>query len=147
MSGESKKRRAWIGKTVIVLAFFCVNLLAAYLPAVLFIRGILSSIIPSPMEAFLGSPVAFACRVFEESWRPRSYHDAGYSVERFLQAEHELHMIERGFIVAFLLLLFAASAALCNLRRAWVVMPTIVIIYSLFQGLIAALIEGLNAIP
>jgi hypothetical protein len=142
MSDEPKKRRswAWIGKTVIVLPFFCVNLLAAYVPALLFLRDRSYSV--SPMEEFLRSPVAFAFLVVRESREPRSYHDAGYSVEQFLQAQRELQLIDWGLLVAFLLLLFVASAALYTSRMAWIAMPTIVLVCSLLQGLIAAFANG-----
>jgi hypothetical protein len=68
MSDEPKKwSRAWI-KPVTFLAFLCVNLLAAYVPAPLFLRDILSS--GSPKEAFLGSPVAFACQAVKSRYPP-----------------------------------------------------------------------------
>jgi hypothetical protein len=122
MNDEPKRRsRTWI-KPVIFSAFFCVNLLAAYVPAPLFFRDILSSV--SPMDAFLRSPVAFACLAVE-SMDP---------------------LIGRCFLVTFLLLLFVASAAFYNSKRASVAMPTIVLVYSLLQGLITAAINGLNGL-
>jgi len=55
--------------------------------------------------------------------------------------------IARSVLVAFLLLLFVASAAWCKSRKAWVTTPIIVFVYSFLQGVIAAFINGFNALP
>jgi hypothetical protein len=121
-------------KPLKITAFVCVNLLAAYVPAPLFLRDILWWS-DSPKEAFLDSPVAFACRVVESRY-PRT----------LMPVERKLY-IGRSLLVAFLLLLFVASAAFYNSRKAWVAMPSIVLVYPLLQGLTAAFINGLNALP
>ena len=58
----------------------------------------------------------------------------------------ELLSIGRWLVVAFMLLLFVVSADWYNSKKAWVAMPSIVLAYSLLQALIAAVIEGLNAL-
>jgi hypothetical protein len=110
-------------KLLQITALFGVSLFASYLPAPLFLRDILASV--SPKEAFLRSPVAFACLAVG-SMNP---------------------LIGRGFLFAFVVLLFLVSAAFYKSRTARGAMPTIVLVYSLLQGLIAAAINGLNAIP
>jgi hypothetical protein len=51
-------------------------------------------------------------------------------------------------LAAFIPLLFWASAALHNSRTAWVAMPSIVLVYSLLQGILfAKVLNGLNALP
>jgi hypothetical protein len=120
-------------KPLRIMALFCVTLIAAYVPAPLFLRDILSS--ARPKEAFLNSPVAFACQVVESRY-PRS----------LMPVERERY-IGRCVLVAFLLLLFVASAAFYNSRKAWVAMPSIILVYSLLQGSIAGFINGFNALP
>jgi hypothetical protein len=132
MNDEPKGRlRAWIGKTIIVLPFFCVNVLAAYVPTPLFLREI--SFSSRPKDAFFRVPVYLAYLAVESR---------GPAPPPFDQPP----LIGRGLVVAFLLLLFVASAALYNSRKAWVAMPSIVLVYSLLQGVIAAIIIGLNAL-
>jgi hypothetical protein len=134
MSDERKKRsRAWL-KPVIFLAFFCVNVLVAYAPAPLFRREALTSTIPnSQKEVYFRVPVALAYFAVE-SYRPPNPWDR---FEQWMQARHELLMIGRGLGVAFLLILFVASAGLCNSKKAWIATPIIVFVYSLLQGIIA----------
>ncbi len=141
MSDEPKRRsRAWIGKTLIVLAFFCVNVLAAYASTPLLLREI--SFDSHPKDAFFRVPVALAYVAVENYARPNPWG----SFEHSVQAERDRLLIGRGLTVAFLLELFVASAALCNSRWALLPMPIIVVIYSLLQGLIVAVIDGLNAL-
>jgi hypothetical protein len=121
-------------KPLKITALFCVTLLAAYVPAPLFLRDILWWS-DSPKEAFLESPVAFARQVVESRYPPT------------LMPVARQRYIGRSCLVAFLLLLFVASAAFYKSKRACIAMPTIVLIYSLLQGLIAATINGLNALP
>jgi hypothetical protein len=128
------------GQAIIFLAFFCVNVLAAYAPTPLFLREASSSL--SPKDEILRVPVALAYLAVESSVGPK----AGDSIERLMQLERELPLIGRGLLVAFLLFLFVASAGLHNSRKAWVAMPIIVLVYSVLQGIIALFIIGLNAL-
>jgi hypothetical protein len=104
--------------------FLCVNLLAAYIPAVacvMNLRGIVN-----PALAYLCSPFLFALLL------------AGSS--------HPGDWFFLFFLVALILLLIRASAALHNSWKAWVAIPGIVFVYSLLQGLLAAaVLNGLNA--
>ena len=124
-------------QAIIVLAFFCVNVLAAYASTPLFLREI--SFDSRPKDAFFRVPVALVYLAVESHMPPNPWD----SFERFMQARHELLLIGRGLVVAFLLILFVASAALYNSRKAWVAMPIVVLVYSLLQAIIPAIINSL----
>jgi hypothetical protein len=143
MSDDLKTRsRAWI-KPVIFLAFFCVNVLAAYVPTPLFLREAATSTSPTtPKDVFFRVPVALAYIAVDTYMGP----NPRVGFERFMQARRELLSIGRWLVVAFMLLLFVVSADWYNSKKAWVAMPSIVLAYSLLQALIAAVIEGLNAL-
>jgi len=141
MSDEPKKRsRAWIGKSAKITAFFCVNVLVAYASTPLFLREI--SFDSSPKDAFFRVPVALAY-VAVASYTGPTFGD---SIERLMQIPREQCLIGRWLLVAFLLLLFVASAALRNSRTAWVAMPIIVLVYSFLQGFTAMVIIGLQGV-
>ena len=113
------------GKPEKITVFFCVNLLAAYVPAVACVmnldlggRGN-----PNPALAYLCSPF-FLALLLAGSSDPRDWF--------FLF-----------FLVALILLLIWASVALHNSWKAWVTIPTIVFVYSLLQSmLLASFLKG-----
>jgi hypothetical protein len=106
-----------------IAAFFCVNLLAAYVPAVV---CVMDQPKVSPALVYLCSPLAFAGIA-------TSY--ATNDVGGWF------------FFAAFMLLLVWGSAALHNSRKAWVAIPTIVFVYSLLQGMAArSVLNGLGGI-
>jgi hypothetical protein len=106
-----------------ITALFCLNLLAAYIPAVVCVRDLPKV---SPTLAYLSSPV-----VLVGIATSYATNDAGGWF----------------FLVAFILLLFLTSAGLHNSRKAWVAIPSIVFVYSLLQGMLAAgLINALGGI-
>ncbi|HET6324487.1 MAG TPA: hypothetical protein VFG04_07285 [Planctomycetaceae bacterium] len=104
-----------------ITVFFCVNLLAAYVPAVacvMNLRGIVN-----PALGYLISPILLP-------WMVTS--DTNVAVGWFCLA-------------AFLLLLFWASAALRNSLVAWMAIPSLVFVYSLLQGMLATrILNGLG---
>jgi hypothetical protein len=105
------------------LAFWGVNLLAAYAPALLYVPGLAGS--GSAGWKFLLSPVLLA--------------------ELLLWATDPLKIW--CILTAFVSALGLVSAVLCRAPKAWVVVPCVVGIYSLLQGLLAAqLISGIDAI-
>jgi hypothetical protein len=105
-----------------ITVFFCVNLLAFYVPAVVCVRDLPTE---SPALTYLISPVLFAGFVM------------GSTSE-----------VVGWFLLAVLiLLLFVAAAVLHNSWKAWVAIPTIVFAYSLLQAMAAVgLIIGLNGV-
>jgi hypothetical protein len=117
-----------------ITAFFCVNLLAAYAPAVFWVLRTSQWYLdlpgsPGKPTVLLISPVGFAWFL---TWLMMDATSiaAGWCL-----------------LAAFILLLFLASAALHNVRMACVAMPSIVLVYSLLQAvLFASAISGLNAI-
>ncbi len=140
LSDAPKKRsQAWI-KPVIVLAFFCVNVLAAYAPAPLFGREASFSI--DPKDVYFRVPVALAYEVVYSYEGPQR----GDSMERLMWVNRELPLIGRGLVVAFLFILFVASARLHRSKTAWVAMPLIVLVYSSLQAIIALIIIALNGL-
>lgn len=107
-----------------ITAFFCVNLLAAYVPAVVCVMNLGPN--ANPTLAYLISPVLFAGLI--------TWDAAGYAGGCFCLA-------------ALILLLFWASAALRNSWKAWVAIPTLVFVYSLLQGMAAvSALHGIDAI-
>jgi hypothetical protein len=117
-----------------ITAFFCVNLLAAYAPAVLWIMRTSQWLLDQPggpgkPTMLLTSPVWLAWLLITLMMDATSV-AAGWCL-----------------LAAFILLLFLASAALHNSWKAWVAMPSIVLVYSLLQAMLfASAISGLNAI-
>jgi hypothetical protein len=106
-----------------ITAFFCVNLLAAYVPALVCVTDLPKV---SPALVYLCSPVVFAGIATSYATN-----DAGGWF----------------FLAALILLLFLASAALHNSRTAWVAIPSLVFVYSLLQGMLAvAVINALGGI-
>ena len=83
MSDDLKTRsRAWI-KPVIFLAFFCVNVLAAYVPTPLFLREAATSTSPTtPKDVFFRVPVALAYIAVDTYMGP----NPRVGFERFMQA-------------------------------------------------------------
>jgi len=141
---SDRKRSGWMTAArehAIFLAFFCLNVLVAYAPTPLFRREASFSII-SPKDVLLRVPVALVYRAVESYMRPNPW--GGH--EQFKQGWRKLTLIGRGLVVAFLLILLAASGAFYDSKKAWVAMPSIVLAYSLLQALIAGVIEGLNAL-
>ena len=118
-----------------ITVFFCVNLLAAYVPAVVtvvWLTGLVSwrESPETKLTMFLVSPVGFAGVLLSSVIDPASATAAWLC------------------LAAFIPLLFWASAALHNSRKAWVAIPTTVFVYSLLQGvLFAGILNGLNALP
>jgi len=118
-----------------ITAFFCVNLLAAYGPAVaavVWLTGLLSwrDSPETKLTMFLISPVGFAGILLSSVIDPASATAAWL------------------LLAVFIPLLFWASAALHNSRKARVAIPTIVFVYSLLQGVLFAMIlKGINALP
>ena len=104
-----------------IAAFFCVNLLAAYVPAVVCVMD--EPKVRSPALVYLTSPVVFAGIATSYATN-----DAGGWF----------------FLAALILLLFLASAALHNSRMAWFAVPSLVFVYSLLQGILA--VGVLNAL-
>jgi hypothetical protein len=101
-----------------ITVFFCVNLLAAYVPAVacvMNLRGIVNSAL-----AYLFSPVLLVGMV-----TGMVTNTTNVAVGWF-------------FLAAFILLLFWASAALHKSQKAWVAIPSIVFVSSLLQGMLLA---------
>jgi len=98
-------------------AFFCLNLLAAYVPVV--VAFIMDQPKESPVLSFVSWPVL---------------------VVGLIATSYDMNETGRWFFLAafaFILLLFCASAALRNSRKAWVAIPSIVFMYSLLQGMLA----------
>ena len=102
-----------------IAVLFCVNLLAAYVPAVVCVMDLPGKV--NPALAYLGSPVLLAGLI--------TWSDAG-----------------GWFCLAVLiLLLFWASAALRNSLVAWIAIPSLVFVYSLLQAMAAvAVLNGLG---
>jgi hypothetical protein len=110
-------------KWVTILAFACLNLLAAYVPALLWVPGLPGS--ASTERKLLYSPVLLAGLC--------------------LDATNPL--AAASVLVGFLLLVGLASVLLHRSRSAWLATPTALIIYSLLQGLTAAwLVRGIDAV-
>src|SRR5437016_2555882 len=104
-------------------AFLGLNLLAAYIPAVLWVPGLPGS--ASAGWKFLFSPVFLALLMVEET-NP---------------------VVAWCVLIAFLVLVGRASALLYHSKTAWLTMPGVVTIYCLLQGLLAAqIISGIDAI-
>jgi len=106
-----------------ITVFFCVNLLAAYVPAVVCVMDL------GPKEsvalAYLISPVLFA----------------GIATSAANLAGGWF------FLAALILLLFLASAALRNSWKAWVAIPSLVFVYSLLQAKVAVgILIGLDGV-
>jgi hypothetical protein len=107
-----------------ITVFFCVNLLAAYVPAVACVMN-LGGIV-NPALVYLCSPVAFAGIATSYATN-----DAGGWF----------------FLAVLILLLFGASAALRNSLLAWIAIPSLVFVYSLLQAMAAvAVLHGIDAI-
>jgi len=117
-----------------ITAFFCLNLLAAYAPAVLWIMMTSEWMLDEPgtpgkPTMLLTSPVGFAWLLITLRMDATSV-AAGWCL-----------------LAALILLLFLGSAALHNSRKAWLAMPSIVLVYSLLQAvLFTSAISGINAI-
>jgi hypothetical protein len=118
-----------------ITAFFCLNLLAAYAPAVaamIWIAGVLSWR-DSPaivLTLFLFSPVGLAGLLMSSVIDPTSAAAAWFC------------------LAAFIPLLFWASTALHNSRKAWIAIPSVIFVYSLLQGMLfAGAIGALHAMP
>jgi hypothetical protein len=140
MSDERKKRsRAWI-EPVIFLAFFCLNVLAAYAPTPLMLREVFDS--SEPKGVLFRVPVALAYELVHSYTMTKPFD----GIERIIQVDRELHRTGRWLVVAFLLLLFVASAAFYNSRNAWVAMPIIVFVYSSLQAFFAMVSIALNGL-
>jgi hypothetical protein len=105
-----------------IMAFFCVNLLAAYVPAVVCVMDLGPKV--SSAFAYLISPFLLT----------------GLMVDSTSAAARWFFLF---FIAAFILLLFWASAALHNSRKAWVAIPSILFVSSLLQGMfIVSFLKG-----
>jgi hypothetical protein len=110
-------------KAVRFLAFWGLNLLAAYVPALLYVPGLAGS--ASVGWKFLFSPVLLAGLLL---WATDP-------------------VVAWCILLAFVGALGLTSAGLCWSRKAWVVVPSVVGLYSLLQGLVAAhIISGIDAI-
>ncbi len=121
------------GKPEKIITLFCVNLVAAYAPALVcvWLTGLLSwkENPETVLTLFLISPVGVVGFLMSLVMFPTSA-AAGWFC-----------------LAAFLLLLFWASAAWHNSSKAWIALPSLVFAYSLLQGLLfAAVINGLNAL-
>src|SRR5262245_50271340 len=101
-------------KVVPFLTFYGLNLLAAYAPTVLYVPGLAGS--ASAAWKFLFAPVLF--------------------VGLLLWATDPV--VAWCLLVGFFAVLGLLSAASCRSHRAWYVVPCLVAIYSLLQGLLAA---------
>ena len=110
-------------KAVTLLAFWGLNLLAAYAPALLYVPGLAGS--ASLGWKFLFSPVLLAGLL--------------------LSATDPV--VAWCILLAFVGVLGLISAGLCRSRKAWIAAPCVVWFYSLLQGLLAAqIISGIDAI-
>jgi hypothetical protein len=108
-----------------ITVFFCVNLLAAYVPAVACVMNLRG--ITNPALVYLCSPFLFAGLL------------AGSS--------NDADRVFLFFLVALMLLLIWASVALRNSWKAWVAIPIIVFVYSLLQAkLFVMVLNGIDAI-
>jgi hypothetical protein len=105
------------------LAFLCLNLLAAYVPALSWVPGLPWS--ASAGWKYLFSPVLLVLFLL---WT-------------------ENQVVAWCVLIAFLALVGLASALLYQSRKAWAIVPWVLAIYCLLQGLLVALlINAINAI-
>ncbi|HEY1375990.1 MAG TPA: hypothetical protein VGF55_04315 [Gemmataceae bacterium] len=110
-------------RVVSFLALWGLNVLAAYAPAVLYVPGLAGS--AGAGWKFLFSPVLLA-----GLWLWVTDPAVAWCL-----------------LIAFVGALGLASAVLCRVRRAWTVVPGIVGVYSLVQGLFAAaVINGIDGV-
>jgi hypothetical protein len=106
-----------------ITAFLCVNLLAAYVPAVV---CIMHEPTTNPALAYLCSPFLFALLLADSS-------NSGDRVFLF-------------FLAALMLLLIWASVALRKSWKTWVAIPIIVFVYSLLQSILCVgIFHALNS--
>ncbi len=104
-------------------ALLCLNVLAAYAPAILWVPGLPGS--ASIGWKFLLSPVMFA-ELLVWSTSPT---------------------VAWGVLLTFLALVGLASALLHYSKTAWTALPCLIGVYSLLQGLLAAqIVNGIDAI-
>jgi hypothetical protein len=96
----------------------------------------------SQKEVLVRVPVALAYELVHSYTMTKPFD----GIERIIQGDRELHRTGRWLVVAFLLLLFVASAAFYNSRKAWVAMPIIVLVYSSLQAFFAMVSIGLNGL-
>ncbi len=110
-------------KSYPVMAFLGLNLLAAYAPSLLCLPKLAGT--GSTFWTLLLFPVLLA--------------------EILLWATNTL--VALSVLSAFVAALALVSCAFCRTKKAWVVTPGIVALYSLLQGLMAAtIIDGIDAI-
>jgi hypothetical protein len=104
-------------------AFLCLNVMAAYAPALLWVTDLPGS--ASMGWKFLISPVLLVLLI-------------GWVTNEFFCW---------CVLIGFMLLIGLASAFLYRWRMSWLVLPCAIIVYSLIQGLPAArIISGIDAI-
>ncbi len=129
------------GKPEKITTLLCLNLLAAYVPAVaalVWITGLLSwpDSPATKWTMFLISPIGFIVALI------------GFLLSLVIDPTSAAGgWLCLAAFIAFVSVLCWASAALHNSRKGWVAIPTAVFVYSLVQGVLFAIVlKGLSSL-